>query len=169
MAASNVAVWSRFGFAAARANMVAAARRYLPGILVELALVVLILAAFQLSGYGRQPGRLNNIGLGLAYCVLAWGAAEARFRLYRRVWAVAGLPDAKAIAWAVAEATLLITLANAAMPDAIRPFRYLVPLLAAPAIAAAIALYRLYPRLRAVAARDAKRLLVVSQDGAAFS
>jgi FlaA1/EpsC-like NDP-sugar epimerase len=149
--------------------MATAVRRYLPGILAELALVVVILVAFQLSGYGRQPGRLNNVGLGLTFCVLAWGAAQARFRLYRRVWAVAGLPDAKAIAWAVAEATVLITLANAAMPDDIRPFRYLVPPLAAPAIAVAIALFRLFPRLRAVAARDAKRLLVVSHDGAAFS
>src|SRR5689334_14846105 len=81
MAASNVAVPSRFGFAAAGESLLAAARRYLPGILVELALVVVILAAFQVSGYGRQPGRLNNIGLGLTYCVLAWGAGEARFRL----------------------------------------------------------------------------------------
>ncbi|HXM58644.1 MAG TPA: polysaccharide biosynthesis protein [Candidatus Dormibacteraeota bacterium] len=135
---------------------------------MELALVGVILSGFQLSGYGRQPGRLNNVPLGLAFTVLAWGAAEARFRLYRRVWAVAGLPDAKAIAWAVAEATVLVTAANAVLPDEIRPFRYLVPPLAAPSIAAAIALFRLWPRLRAVARRNARRLLVVSPDGAAF-
>ena len=167
MAASNVSVWSGNGFAAARGNF-AARRRYLPGILVELAIVVVILTGFQLSGYGRQPARLNNVGLGLTFCVLAWGAAEARFRLYRRVWAVAGFPDAKAIALAVLEATVLITLANGALPDEIRPFRYLVPPLAAPAIAVAIAVYRLLPRLRSAAERDARRLLVVSQDGAAF-
>jgi len=171
MATSYIARWRRFGFARAGGalrQLGGSARRYLPGILVELALVLVILGGFQLSGYGRQPGRLNNVGLGIAFTVLAWGAAEARFRLYRRVWAVAGFPDAKAIAWAVAEATVLVTLANAALPDAIRPFRYLVPPLAAPAIAAAIVLYRLWPRLRAVAQRDAKRLLVVSHDGAAF-
>ncbi|HYW26973.1 MAG TPA: polysaccharide biosynthesis protein [Terriglobales bacterium] len=168
MAANNVAALPGFRFGGATRRLGVGARRYLPGILVELALITVILAGFQLSGYGRQPVWFNNVPLGLAFVCLAWGAAEARFRLYRRVWTVAGFPDAKAIGWAVIEATVLITLANAALPDSIRPFRYLAPPLAAPAIAAAIAIYRLWPRIRVVARRDTRRVLVVSPDGQAF-
>ena len=145
-----------------------ALRHYLPAILVEVALFAMILAVFQLSGYGRQPGRLNNVPLGLLFVILAWGIAEARFQLYRRVWPVAGFADAVAIAWAVALASALITMANAVLPDAIRPFRYLVPPLAAPAAAATLCLYRLWPRLRAAANRGGRRLLVVCADSAAF-
>lgn len=138
------------------------------GIFVELVLFTGTLALFQLSGYGHQPGRLTNVPLGLLFVVVAWGVAEACFRLYRRAWAVAGFTDAVAIAWAVAVATLLVTVANSVLPDAIRPFRYLVPVLAAPAVAAAISLYRLWPRLRAVSQRGTRRLIVVAPDGAAF-
>ena len=138
------------------------------GIVAELALFAGTLAVFQLSGYGHQPGRLTNVPLGLLFVVVAWGVAEACFRLYRRAWAVAGFTDAIAIAWAVAVATVLITAANSVLPDSIRPFRYLVPVLAAPAVAAAISLYRLWPRLRAVSQRGSRRLIVVAPDSAAF-
>ena len=143
-------------------------RAWVPGIVVELALFAATLAAFQLSGYGHQPGRLNNIPLGLLLLVLAWGIAEACFGLYRRAWAVAGFTDAVAIAWAVGVATALITAGNSVLPDATRPFRYLVPVLAAPAAAAVISLYRLWPRLRAVSKRGTRRLIVVAPDSAAF-
>ena len=57
-------------------------RAWAPGIVVELALFAGTLAVFQLSGYGHEPGRLNDVPLGLVFVVVAWGVAEATFRLY---------------------------------------------------------------------------------------
>jgi FlaA1/EpsC-like NDP-sugar epimerase len=99
----------------------------------------------------------------------AMGAGEARFRLYRRVWSVAGLNDAMAIGLAVTEATFLITLANALMPAYQRPYRLAVPLLATPAIVIGIGLFRLLPRLLSRVPASGNRLLVVVQNSNGYA
>jgi FlaA1/EpsC-like NDP-sugar epimerase len=96
------------------------------------------------------------------FVVLALGAAEARFGLYRRIWKVAGIHDAIATGFAVAEASLLITLANWAMPSEFRIFRLAVPLLAAPAALVGIGVFRLMPRLLSRTQATGSRLLIVA-------
>src|SRR5216684_7528262 len=94
--------------------------RYLPGFVFEVAIFWVMLEAFQQLNYG---GRIlstaqsrTTLVLSISFVVLALGAGEARFRLYRRIWQVAGIYDAIATAFAVAEASLLITLANWVLP-----------------------------------------------------
>jgi FlaA1/EpsC-like NDP-sugar epimerase len=145
-----------------------ALRVILPGFVVEVALLTASLEAIQLSGYGSQQVRSHNLSLGLLLTVVAWAIVEARFKLYRRVWPVAGFPDVLAIAYAVALAAVLIGVSNAVFPDSIRPFRYLVAPLAAPSAFALICGYRLWSRLWAVAHRGGRRLLVVAPGSAAF-
>src|SRR5690348_4039669 len=83
--------------------------RYGPTFAVEVALFGGILWAVDISGYG-SPTPTTRPGFAFlvsgAFVVLAMGAAEARFHLYRRVWSVAGLSDAFAIGLAVVEASL---------------------------------------------------------------
>ena len=92
------------------------------------------LEAFQQLNYGGRitstPQSHKILALSVAFVVLALGAAEAHFKLYRRIWKVAGIHDAIATAFAVTEASLLITLANWALPSDYRVFRFAVPLLA---------------------------------------
>jgi len=131
----------------------------------------LALLAFQSLGYLGRPGEQlapDQMALGLLLTVVAIGAGEARHRLYRRVWLVAGLEDAVAVGLAVGEAALLIFAANAAMPSDVKPFRLLVPALAAPAAVVAIGMYRLIPRLAGSARRKGNRLLVVVSDSAMY-
>ena len=141
-------------------------RRYGPGFLVEVAIFWIMLEAFQqlnYSGRSTPPEQsLPVLLLSLAMVVLALGAAEARFRLYRRIWAVAGIHDALATGLAVAEATGLITLANWLLPEDYRVFRLAVPLLAAPAALLGIGMFRLLPRLLSRAPATGSRLLIVA-------
>src|SRR4029077_21179428 len=107
------------------------------GFLVEVIIFWVMLEAFQQLNYGGRiitspPARGAPL-LSIAFVVLALGAGEARFGLYRRVWQVAGIHDAIVTSFAVAEAALLITLANWVLPSDYRVFRLAVPLLAAPA------------------------------------
>jgi FlaA1/EpsC-like NDP-sugar epimerase len=97
------------------------------------------------------------------------GAAEARFRLYRRVWSIAGLSDAFAVGLAVVEASLLVTIINLLFPDGYRPFRVLAPILAAPAVVIAIGLLRLLPRLATSARPTGNRMLVVIPDESGYA
>jgi FlaA1/EpsC-like NDP-sugar epimerase len=146
-----------------------AGRRHGPGFAIEVAIFYGMLVAYQQLGYGGRLATsppftgpvLFYVVLGLAMVVLAMGAAEARFRLYRRVWAVAGLDDALTIGLAVVEATILITVANAVIPGDFRPYRLMVPLLAAPSVIALISFYRLLPRLASQAPAGRNRLLLV--------
>jgi len=138
-----------------------ATRQHGAGFLVELVLFFGVLFIFQISDYGGHYGWLRNLWLGAVFVTIAWGLAEARFKLYRRVWSVAGIRDAVTIAWAVALATLLLAVANTVLNDATRPFRYLVPLLAYPGVVACICAFRLMPRLLADRRLGANRLLVV--------
>src|SRR5439155_1343790 len=70
--------------------------------------------------------------------------------------------DAIATGFAVIEASLLITLANWAMPGDYRVFRLAVPLLAAPAALMGIGIFRLLPRLLSRTPATGSRLLIVA-------
>jgi FlaA1/EpsC-like NDP-sugar epimerase len=138
----------------------------------EVLIIWTLLESFQYLGYGGQPGQSQGgppFAVTLLMAALAMGAGEARFRLYRRVWSVAGLSDAMAIGLAVTEATFLITLANALMPAYQRPYRLAVPLLATPAIVIGIGLFRLLPRLLSRVPASGNRLLVVVQDSNGYA
>jgi len=140
--------------------------RYGPGFVVEVLILWIALEAFQQLNYG---GRIINTAqsrtalfLSFALVVLGLGAAEAHFKLYRRIWKVAGIHDAIATGLAVSEASLLITLANWALPGDYRVFRLAVPLLAAPAALMGIGIFRLLPRLLSRAPATGSRLLIVA-------
>ena len=149
------------------------ARTYGPGIAAEILIVWVLLESFQFLGYGGQKGGAQGppIYLPLTFVItaLAVGAAEARFRLYRRVWSVAGLSDALVIGLAVTEAAFLITAANTLMPDGQRPYRLAVPILATPAMVIGIGLFRLLPRLLSHVPASGRRLLVVVQNRKGYS
>ena len=144
-----------------------------PTIAGEIFIVWILIESFQYLGYGGQPGHrqgpLIYIPLTLLMVALAVGAGEARYRLYARVWSVAGLNDAMAIGLAVTEASLLITLANALMPDGQRPLRLAAPILATPAMVIGVGLFRLLPRLISRVPATSKRLLIVVQDGKGYA
>lgn len=145
------------------------AREYGGGFAVEILLFYGMLIAYQQLGYGRRLATSPPftgptafyVVFGLTIVILAMGAAEARFKLYRRVWAVAGLDDALCVGLAVAEATILISVANAVVPGDYRPFRLLVPLLAAPSVVALLSIFRLFPRLATGGPKTGNRLLLV--------
>ncbi len=107
--------------------------------------------------------------LGPALVVLAMGAAEARFQLYKRVWTVAGLSDAVALVKAVGETTVLITVTNALLPADVRPFAILVPLLSSPVVLTVLGTFRLLPRLTRKAPIGESRLLIVVADSGGFA
>lgn len=131
-----------------------------------------ILVAFQFLGYGGRPGGTNGptwyLFLTFVMAYVAMAAGETRFKLHRRVWTVAGINDAFAVGLAVLEATLLFGIANFMMGE-VRPYRILVPLLAAPAVVIAVGAYRLLPRLLSSIPRAGNRLLVVVPDAAAYT
>jgi FlaA1/EpsC-like NDP-sugar epimerase len=140
--------------------------RYGPGFAIEVLILWVMLEAFQQLNYGGRtitgPQSRNLVLVSVAFVVLAMGAAEARFGLYRRIWKVAGIHDAIATGFAVTEASLLITLANWMLPPDYRVFRLAVPLLAAPAALMAIGIFRLLPRLLSRAPATGSRLLIVA-------
>lgn len=145
--------------------------RYGPLFAAEVLAFWLILVAVDYSGYGAptpatHPAR--SLAISFVFVVLAMGAAEARFHLYRRVWSVAGLNDAFAIGLAVIEAALLVTVANLIFPDGYRPLRILAPVLAAPGQVIALGLLRLIPRLRTSSLPTGNRLLVVIPDSTGY-
>src|SRR5713226_6084079 len=141
----------RAGAPSATGRRLRALVRYTPSFLGEVVIFWVGLETFQQLNYGGRiittPQSRATLLLSIAFVVLALGAGEARFRLYRRIWQVAGIHDAIATGLAVAEATLLLTLANWVMPTDIRPFRLALPILAAPAVLMGIGLFRLLPRL----------------------
>jgi FlaA1/EpsC-like NDP-sugar epimerase len=156
-------MWGRF---------TGAIRRHGPTLAVEAILFWLVLLVFQFLGYGGRPGGIQGptwyLLLTFLMAFTAIGAAEARFRLYGRVWSVASLNDAFAVGLAVVEATALVTFANFLMPDGFRPYRLLTPPLAAPAVVIAIGAFRLLPRILSSTPRTGSRLLVVVPDEAAY-
>jgi FlaA1/EpsC-like NDP-sugar epimerase len=140
--------------------------------LVECAVFWLVVEAVNASGYGGVTAGVKigwDFFLSMVLVVIAMGAGEARFHLYRRVWSVAGLNDAFAIGFAVAGASFLVAIVNLAFPDGQRPFRVLAPVLAAPAVVIAIGLVRLLPRLRSSGKPTGNRLLVVIPDSSGYA
>ena len=145
--------------------------RYGPIFLVEVVVFWLVVEAVNVSGYGGSDvGDTVDLEFfaSMVIVVLAMGAGEARFHLYRRVWSVAGLNDAFAVGLAVVEASLLVTIVNLSFPDGSRPFRVLAPILATPAVVIAIGLVRLVPRLRSSVRQAGNRLLVVIPDATGY-
>jgi FlaA1/EpsC-like NDP-sugar epimerase len=144
-------------------------KKYGLAFLVECLIFYFALLAYQAIGYFGRVGPTELVSLGLVLVPVGMAAGEATFRLYRRVWVVAGLQDAIAIALAVAEAAIIIAIINRLLPGDIRPYRTPVPLLAAPTAGAAIALFRLLPRLLSSAPRTGNRLLIVVFDELGFT
>lgn len=146
--------------------------RYGPVFAAEVVVFWVILIAVDQSGYGpglTTPPPSWAVPASFVMVVLAMGAGEARFRLYRRVWSVASLNDAFAIGLAVLEATLLIAIVNLVFPDGYRPLRVLAPILAAPAVVIGIGLVRLLPRLAKSAKVPGNRLLVIIPDESGYA
>jgi FlaA1/EpsC-like NDP-sugar epimerase len=142
--------------------------QYGAGFLAEVALFWLVLAAFQIWVSRDIVNWSTMIFAGVPLVVVAMGAAEFTFRLYRRVWSVAGLVDALAISAGVVEACIVLTIVNAILPVTIRPYPRLVAVFAAPAVAAAITLFWLLPSLRWPGPRSGNRLLIVASDSQSY-
>lgn len=149
------------------ARAVIGAIRYGPAFIAQVGFFYLALVLGQIIATGRTGDRLQ-LELGLLIAVLAMGLAEATFRLYKRVWAVAGLSDAIALALAVIEACSLVTLAEALIPPTWRPFPIAIPVLVAPIVLSGIAAFRLLPRLLLRRSIAENRLLVVVPDSSAY-
>ena len=141
--------------------------RYGPAFLAQVGVLYLALVIGQVIATGRTGGRFQ-LELGLLLAGIAMGLAEATFRLYRRVWAVAGLSDAIAIALAVIEACALVTLVDALTPPVWRPFPIAIPVLVSPIVLSAIGAFRLLPRLLLRRSIAENRLLVVIPDSTAY-
>ena len=139
----------------------------------EVVLFWVILEVVNSSGYGVvNPVPTQRWYPAAAFLIVtfAMGFAEARLRLYRRVWSVASLNDAFAVGLAVVEATLLVTIVNFLFPDGSRPLRVGAPVLAAPAVIIGIGLLRLLPRLTTSSSRPTgNRLLVVIPDESGYA
>jgi FlaA1/EpsC-like NDP-sugar epimerase len=153
-------------------RIVTAIQAHGPTIAAEIVIIWVLLESFQFLGYGGQKGGAQGppiyLPLTMVMAALAMGAGEARFRLYRRVWSVAGLSDALVIGLAVTEAAFLITAANTLMPDGQRPYRLAVPILATPAMVIGIGLFRLLPRLLSHVPASGRRLLVVVENAKGY-
>ena len=143
------------------------AMRYGPSFLAQVGFFYLAMVIGEVIATGRTGDRLQ-LELGLLVAAGAMGLAEATFRLYKRVWAVAGLSDAIALALAVIEACALVTLAEALIPPVWRPFPIAIPILVAPIVLSAIGAYRLLPRLFLRRSIAENRLLVVVPDSSAY-
>jgi FlaA1/EpsC-like NDP-sugar epimerase len=149
-------------------GLVVGAVRYGPAFTAQVGFFYLALVVGDIIATGHTGDR-QQLELGLVVAVVAMGLAEATFRLYKRVWAVAGLSDAIALALAVIEACALVTLAEALMPRAWRPFPIAIPVLVAPIVLSAIGAFRLLPRLLLRRSIAENRLLVVVPDRSAYA
>jgi len=140
---------------------------YGPAFLAQVAFFYLALVVGEIVALGHAGGRLQ-LAIGFVVVVVAMGVAEATFRLYKRVWAVAGLSDAVALALAVIEACALVTLAEALIPSIWRPFPIAIPVLVAPIVLSGLGAFRLLPRLLLRRSIAENRLLVVVPDSSAY-
>ncbi|MHB8502268.1 MAG: polysaccharide biosynthesis protein [Candidatus Acidiferrales bacterium] len=141
--------------------------RYGPGFLAQVGVFYLALVVGEIVATGRT-GTRDHLAFGFVIAFGAMGLAEATFRLYKRVWAVAGLSDAIALALAVIEACSLVTLAEALIPGQWRPFPIVIPVLVAPIVLSVLGGTRLLPRLWLRRSIAENRLLVVVPDSSAY-
>jgi FlaA1/EpsC-like NDP-sugar epimerase len=141
--------------------------RYGPAFIAQVGVFYLALVVGQVIATGRTGSR-DQLVLGLLIVTVAVGLSEATFRLYKRVWEVAGLSDAIALALAVIEATSLLILADALFPPGLRPYPIAIPLLVAPIVLSTIGAFRLLPRLLLRRSIAENRLLVVVQDSSGY-
>src|SRR5258708_17112407 len=148
-------------------GLVVGAARYGPAFIAQVGFFYLALVVGDIIATGHTGGRVQ-LELGLVVAVVAMGLAEATFKLYKRVWAVAGLSDAIAIALAVIEACALVTLAEALIPPVWRPFPIAIPILVAPIVLSAIGAFRLLPPLLLRRSIADNRLLVVVPASSAY-
>jgi len=133
---------------------------YGPQFVIEVLVLFGVLLAWQ-TVWDQRVDRPLPLLLGLLLTTLAMAEAEFRFRLYRRVWLVAGPNDAIAAALGAFEAVLLVTIANSLLPPDWRPFHSLLPLVAAPLAVMAVAGFRLLPRILSSAPIAENRFLIV--------
>jgi FlaA1/EpsC-like NDP-sugar epimerase len=148
-------------------RFVIGAVRYGPAFVAQVACFYLALVVGEVIATGHTGGRFQ-LALGLLIVLVAMGLAEATFRLYKRVWAVASLSDAVALALAVIEASALVTLADALIPPRWRPFPITIPVLVAPIVLSVLGTFRLLPRLWLRRSIGENRLLVVVQDSSGY-
>ena len=148
-------------------RMITGAARYGPAFVAQTAAFYLALVVGQVLATGHTGGRLQ-LAIGLVIVVAAVALAEATFRLYKRVWAVAGLSDAIALALAVIEASALVELAVALVPATLRPFPVAIPILVAPIVLSTLGAFRLLPRLLLRPSIGENRLLVVVPDSSGY-
>lgn len=141
--------------------------RYGPAFAVQVFLFYVVLVGAEIIATGRT-GNARQLEFGLALVALALLAAEAHLRLYRRVWAVAGLADAIALGLAVVEATSVITLVDVLIPSAYRPFPSVIPILVSPITLSFIGTFRFLPRIGQRRTVAENRLLVVIPDRSAY-
>jgi FlaA1/EpsC-like NDP-sugar epimerase len=149
------------------ARLLVGAVLYGPMFLAQVGCFYLALVVGEVIATGQIRGRVQ-MAIGLLIVVMAMGVVEAQFRLYRRVWAVASLPDATALALALIEAAALVTLANVLIPPVWRPFPTAVPVLVAPIVLSVIAAIRILPRLALRRSIGENRLLIVIPDSSAY-
>ena len=143
------------------------ALRYGPPFALQLMFFDGTLFVAQIIATGHVDNRLQLL-IGLLLVTLGLGAAEVHFRLYRRVWSVAGLSDAIALALAVVEACCIVTLVNLLTPVAYRPFPSVIPVLISPIVLSFVAVFRFSPRLMRKRPVAENRLLVVVPDASAY-
>jgi FlaA1/EpsC-like NDP-sugar epimerase len=143
------------------------AARYGPAFIVQVGFFYVALVIGEVVATGHTGSR-RQLAIGLLVALIAMGIAEATFRLYKRVWAVAGLSDAIALALAVIEACALVTLAEALLPAVWRPFPIAIPVLVAPIVLSLLGVFRLGPRLLLRRSIAENRLLVVVPDSSAY-
>ena len=148
-------------------RFVLGAVRYGPAFVAQVAFFYLALVIGEVIATGRTGGRLQ-LALGFLIVLTAMGLAEATFRLYRRVWALASLSDAVALGLAVIEACALVTLSDALIPPRWRPFPIAIPVLVAPIVLSVLGMFRLLPRLWLRRSIGENRLLVVVQDSSGY-
>jgi len=136
----------------------------------EVLLFWIAVLVFQAFAYPLTSTKLTMIVvIGFPIVTVALGFAEATFRLYRRVWAVASTWDAMVVGFAVAEAAAVVTISNALLPEQVRPYRLLVPILAAPMAALALGAFRLLPRLLSTLPAAGNRILFVAEDSTDYA
>src|SRR5579859_4692283 len=90
-------------------NLLSGALKYGPTFIAQVGWFYFLLAVGQVMATGQLGSRAVLV-LGFLLVLIATGVGEFHFRLYKRVWAVAGLSDAIALALAVVEVSAIITL-----------------------------------------------------------